>query len=132
MEWTEKDNRKDIIDGIAAVSVVEENYSFITENNAIRLEGYESEKDYKPSKNTNIVIVNYSNSRPSAATVKAGSILDADILPDRYELYAFFRAYDVDDADDFDLYAEKSNVKDIVLFRFNSGDVEFNTTLYAE
>ncbi len=92
--------------------------------------GYDNgdNKGYRVLDSTNVVAVDFTAARYAAATVDVSDVNFADVNPDRYDVWAFFRAYDVDDIDDFDLANERRNVKDLVLYKLNiDNSISVNT-----
>ncbi len=75
---------------------------------------------YRVDSRTNVVAVDFTAARYAATTVRRSDVNFADVDPEKYEVWAFFRAYDVDEIDDFDLANERRNVKDLVLYKLNA------------
>ena len=76
-----------------------------------------------PSLTTRVVFLDFTGRNFASANIRSRDDLrDADCSPDNYSLAMFFKAYDVKDSEDFDIYTQRSKVQDIVLYRVPAGD----------
>lgn len=114
----------DLVEMVPDIDTDKQNDSYYFKGGKIQLAGYDvDEYDevalYAPTKKTNIVVVDFSNNLYRNASVSLGSLTDVDVASSDYTLWAFFRAYDVDDYTT-DISEVKSDVQDLVIYKFNN------------
>ncbi len=121
-DYTKEDNGDKIYADLAQI----ESYS---SSDGVIIPGYttddEGREGYKPKSGTRLVVVDFTSNRISGATVKTASGASSAFNFDydtKYDGYAFFRMYDIDDEDVTDLLTNKGEVQDIVVYKLNKGE----------